>query len=146
MSHATAAAPHAHPLADRLLAAWNSGDVRRIAALYAEDAVVRHPLAPDVIRGRAAVQQLEGGLFSAFSEIDWRIESVVADGRQVAVEFRVTALNSAPLPSPQGMVPATGRRVDLRAASIVRLTDAGLIAEEHRYLDTATMFAQLGLR
>src|SRR5262249_45476153 len=98
------------------------------------------------LKGRAAIRQLESGLFDAFSEIDWRIDAVVVDARRVAVEFHVTALNSAPLPSPQGMIPATGRRVDLRGASILRLDDRGLIAEEHRYRDAATMFAQVGLK
>ncbi len=133
-------------IVSQLLTAWNSGDVRRIAALYSPDIVMHHPLAPQPLVGRAAVEQLEAGLFQAFSGIEWSHTNVVAQGNKVAVEVRVIATNTAPMPGPGGMIPATNRRIDLRIGSFLRLTADGLIAEEHRYFDTGSMFAQLGLK
>jgi len=128
-----------------LLLAWNSGDVRRIVELYAPDAVVHHPFSPAPLRGREAIAALESGLFSAFSDIAWRVESSVEQGQRVAIEFSVAATNTGPLPTPKGAVPATGRRIEVRGASFVTLSPGGAVTEERRYFDVAGMFAQLGL-
>jgi len=128
-----------------LIAAWNSGDVGRIGELYAADAVVRHVLSPTPLRGRKAIVDLEAGMFGAFSDVSWRIEGTVSEGDRLAVEFAVAATNTGPLPTPKGHVPPTGRRIEVRGASVLRLTPDGQIAEEHRHVDMAGMMAQLGL-
>ena len=130
---------------DKLLAAWNSGDVARIGDLYTADGVMHHPLAPAPLSGRAAIVELETPMFAAFSELDWRCVSSVAHGDAVAVEFQVTAHNTAPLQTPKGPVPATNRKIVLRGASMLRLASDGRIAEERRYFDSGSLFVQLGL-
>ena len=128
-----------------LVAAWNSTNLGRISELYAPDAVMQHPMSPAPLRGRKAIIDLESGMFGAFSDVSWRIEGTVAEGDRLAVEFAVAATNTGPLPSPKGAIPATGRRIEVRGASVLRLTPDGQIAEEHRHVDVAGMMAQLGL-
>ena len=132
-------------ISEKLVAAWNTGDITRIAACYSANTKMIHPMVPEPLQGRAAVQQFEGGMFSAFSSIDWRAVSVLHTGDAVAVEFRVTATNTAPMQTPKGPIPATNKTVDLRGVSLLKLDAQGLIAEERRYFDTAAMFVQLGL-
>jgi len=132
-------------ITQNLVDAWNSGDVARIGALYAPDAVMRHVISPATLRGRKAIVDLEAGMFGAFSDVSWRIEGTVAEGDKLAVEFAVAATHTGPLPTPRGPVAPTGRRIEVCGASILRLTTEGQIAEEHRHVDVAGMMAQLGL-
>jgi steroid delta-isomerase-like uncharacterized protein len=129
----------------QLVAAWNSGDVERVASRYARDARMHHPLVPEPLDGRVAIRQFESSMFAAFSDLDWRAECVVRDGDRVAVEFQVRATNTAPLQTPKGPVPATQRRIDLKGLSYCRLNADGEIVEERRYFDSGTLFVQLGL-
>jgi steroid delta-isomerase-like uncharacterized protein len=131
--------------AQRMVEAWNSGNVEKIGEMYATDVQVWHPMVPDVLTGRDAVVQFEGGMFAAFSEIHWEATRVVADGPNVALEFQVEATNSAPIPSPQGMAPATGKRITLRGVSLFTLNVKGEITEERRYFDSGSFFGQLDL-
>lgn len=130
---------------NKLVAAWNSADIKAIAACYAPDVVVHHAIAPEPFKGREAFIQFEGGMFSAFSQIDWKALSVVGTGDALALEFQVTATNTAPMQTPNGAVPATNKRITLKGVSMLKLNARGEIAEERRYMDTASMFRQLGL-
>ncbi|MSQ32807.1 MAG: nuclear transport factor 2 family protein [Dehalococcoidia bacterium] len=125
--------------------AFSKGDVAALGAMYAPDAVAQHPMVPQALKGREAVRQFEGGMFAAFSAITWKASSVAVSGSTVAVEFEIGATNTAPMPGPSGMIPATNRRVELRGASFLQINAQGLIASEHRYFDTAAMMQQLGL-
>lgn len=129
----------------QIVNAWNSGDISAIASLYAQDAVMHHPLQPQPLTGREAIRQLESGMFAAFSDIDWSATSVVGTGEALALEFKVCATNSKPMPTPKGPIPATNRRIELKGVSLIKLNKKGEIAEERRYFDSSSLFAQLGL-
>jgi hypothetical protein len=74
----------------------------------------------------------------------------LAFGRQLfgddaaATEVTFTGTHTGPLPTPNGPVPPTGRRVSLRSVSILRV-EAGLVASERVYLDQLELVTQLGL-
>jgi uncharacterized protein (TIGR02246 family) len=126
-----------------LVSAWNSGDIRRIGQVYAEDARLVHPMAPMPLEGRAAIEQFEGGMFAAFSAIEWKAIEAFGSGDRVAVEWQVSATHTAEMPTPNGPLPATGRRIVIRGESNVRVRPDGRLAEERRFLDGAALFAQL---
>ena len=128
---------------EALTTAWNSGDIDRIAARYADDAVLDHVLFPEPLHGRAAIAQAEGGMFAAFSDIDWRVVNVVGEGESFALEWVVKATHTGAMPTPEGPLAPTGRRITVRGSSHMRVRPNGTIASEHRYLDGAGMFAQL---
>lgn len=133
-------------LTDKLMKAYNSADVAALADCYAPDAVQQHPFFPGGNQGRDAIQAAEGGMFAAFSDIDWQLVRTIGDGDWGAIETVVSATNTAPMPTPDGnVIPATDKRVTIPLVNVVRLDRAGLIAEEHRYMDVAGMMAQLGL-
>ena len=133
-------------LADRIAEAFNRADPAAFAACFAEDAVQHHPFFPQPNVGRDAVLRAESGMFESFDQITFKAERVIDGDPWAALEFRVSARHSAPLPMPDGnSVPATGRTVDLQLASVVRIDANGLIAEEHRYMDNLSFLRQLGL-
>ena len=132
-------------LGKKMTAAWNSGNIERIGDTYAATAVMHHPLVPAPLQGRDAIKGFEGGMFSAFSELDWRCVSLVGSGPDYALEFQVTARNTSPLQTPKGPVPATHHKVTIKGVSLVKLDGDGRILEERRYFDSGSMFVQLGL-
>ena len=132
-------------LTDKIDKAFNSGDVEALADCYAENATQVHPFFPAPNQGRDAIRAAEGGIFASFSDIDWQLQRTIEQGEWGVVEFVVSATNTADLPTPGGVVPATNKRITLAIANVVRLDENGLIAEEHRYFDVAGMMGQLGL-
>jgi steroid delta-isomerase-like uncharacterized protein len=133
-------------LTDKLVKAFNSGDVDALADCYAVDATQQHPFFPAGNQGRDAIRQSEGGIFAAFSDIDWQPQRCVEGDDWGAIEATVSATNTSDMPLPDGNVlPATNKRITIPIAMFVRLDDDGVIAEEHRYLDVAGMMGQLGL-
>jgi hypothetical protein len=71
--------------------------------------------------------------------------TIFEKGDRAAGEIRMTGTNSGPLATPMGEVPATGKRIDMRAALVGRINAENLIVEERRYHDTGTLMRQLGL-
>ena len=133
-------------LAQRIIDAFNTGDVDAFAACFAPDAVQVHPFFPEPLRGREAIRAAEGALFAAFEHISMDVSNVVEAGNQVAMELAVTATNTKPLPLPDGTkMPATGKTVQLTMSAFLTLDHAGQIVEAHRYQDNLAFMRQLGI-
>jgi steroid delta-isomerase-like uncharacterized protein len=129
---------------ESLIAALEARDGQAFAALYADDAKLTHPLAPEPLRGRNAIRASEEALFAAFSDIGVEVKSVVASGRDVAVELVLTATNTGPLDVRAGEpLAATNRRIEVPSAWFFTLDDDGRIASERDYLDAAGFMRQL---
>ncbi len=121
-------------------------DFAGLANLYNETAVVVQPFFPEGLKGREAIRQAEQQISDSFTDIEVRVERVVADGRVVAAEMVCSAKNSAALKMPNGTeVPATNKRIQVRVHTFLEIDEKGLIVEEHRLLDVANMMQQLGL-
>ena len=133
-------------VAQKLVGAIEKADAEALAALFADDAVLRHPLSPEPIRGKAAIAASEQALFDAFSDIEVEVLRVVAEAADVVVEVVMRATNTGPLDVGAGeSLPPTRRRIELPSVWLLKLGGDGRIAEERDYLDTASFFRQLGL-
>jgi steroid delta-isomerase-like uncharacterized protein len=129
-----------------LAAAVERRDAAALSELFADQAVLHHPLSPEPVEGKAAIVASEQALFDAFSEIEVEVARVVADANDVAVEVVLRATNTGPLDiGGEEPLPPTGRRIELSSVWLLRLDADGKIAEERDYLDTAAFFRQLGL-
>ena len=71
-------------------------------------------------------------------------ETVTEEGNRVVVEGRYTGTHTGPLMSPQGEVPATGRKLDLPYADVFEV-EAGRIVRHRTYYDQMDFAQQLGL-
>lgn len=132
-------------VAEQLVHAVQSREVEAVTELFADDAVLLHPLSPEPIQGKAAIGASEQALFDAFSDIDVETLRVVAEGDDVGVELILRATNTGPLDAGAELLPATGRRIELPSVWFLRLGTDRRIVEERDYLDTASFFRQLGL-
>ncbi len=119
--------------------------IETFASLYAHDALLHVPLAPEPLKGRKAIQQYEGAIYAAFPGARITVRSFFPGIDAVAVEWDYTGKNSGPLTGPAGQVAATNRVATIHVASFLRYDADGLIAEEHRYYDSHSLMRQLGL-
>lgn len=136
-------ATHAHTLSinDATYRAWNAHDPDAVAAVFAEDAVLREAGRPDETRGRAAIRDRAALLLRAFS--DFRLErlALVVEGDAHADRWIMTGTHDGDL---WGIAP-TGRRVRIEGATFTRLGTDGLVVEDVHFTDLAGLMTQLGL-
>jgi predicted ester cyclase len=81
---------------------------------------------------------------AAFPDITHTVRTAVSDGDRVMVELEIAGTHKAPLVSPDGEIPPTGRRVVFGAANSLRF-EGDKIALMHVYFDQVGFMAQLGL-
>jgi steroid delta-isomerase-like uncharacterized protein len=98
-----------------------------------------------VFHGREGLMAFMGTFRNAFPDIQLRHVNVVESGDQVTVEATWTGTHTGPLSTPQGDIPATGRRVTKgRICEVFRIQN-GRLASITNYQDVGTWMRELGL-
>ena len=94
---------------DATYVAWNAHDPDAVAAVFAEDAVLREAGRPDEVRGRAAIRERAAMLLRGFS--DFRLErlTLVIDGDAHADRWVMTGTHDGEL---YGIAPTGRPRAD----------------------------------
>ncbi len=93
------------------------------------------------IRGHDAIRAFFSELFAAFPDFEMVIDKVIADETSAAVQWHATGtFTGGPF---QGISP-TGRRVELRGADVMQISD-GLIQHNTIYYDGAAFARQIGM-
>lgn len=125
--------------------AWNANDFERARAV----------LAPDFTATEVGTGQTYGGADGLRHEFDlWRaalpdgridVTTVVASGEHVVIESVVRGTHDGPFATKDGLIPASGRSIELPMCTIVRVKDNQYCANRH-YFDSDALFVQLGAR
>jgi steroid delta-isomerase-like uncharacterized protein len=128
---------------DAWINAFNAHDEAAIRAATADDCVFEGPggvrlEGGDAVTGYAMVW------LNAFSDAQLVVDTVAVDGDWVAHTGVFKGTHDGTLASPDGDVPATGRRLEGRCSQFVRFQD-GRSVEEHLYFDQMDIVSQLGL-
>jgi steroid delta-isomerase-like uncharacterized protein len=126
------------------LAAFNRGDVDRLASLYAERTEFTNPFSTGPLTTRDEVRAFVEPMFRAYTGLHAEAEAPVCDGRRLATRLTITGTHSGELSGPRGMIAATGRQVTLRTAEFMEVDGRGLIVRHERVFDSAAVFDQLG--
>jgi steroid delta-isomerase-like uncharacterized protein len=132
----------ARHISDRYTEAINAHDAAAIGALYADDGVFKEPAGE--FRGREAIVQYWERLFAAFPDLSGRDEFKAESGDTAINEWTFSGTNSAPLETPEGVIPATGKRVTFRGCDALTVRE-GRIRSHRAYYDQLQMMTQLGL-
>jgi len=130
------------PLLEEWAAAWSSGDPDRVAALFTDDAIFEEAIEGGMVtHGTEDLRAyLADFVFAAFPDLRVELTSGFVSDGWAAAEWRQTATHTGDLPD----VPATGRSVSWRAASILEL-EGDKIRRESEYFDLYSILLQLGL-
>jgi steroid delta-isomerase-like uncharacterized protein len=81
---------------------------------------------------------------AAFPDSRMVVEHTLDGGDEVFVEGRFRGTQTGPMETPQGTIPATGKKIDLRFGDYFKAA-GGLITDHRTYWDQAEMATQLGL-
>jgi steroid delta-isomerase-like uncharacterized protein len=125
----------------------NHGDLAVVDEIYADGYVLDAPVRTDgSVRGHGATIGREDlkrrvNLFrTAFPDIHFAIDNLIAEGEQVAVQYRFAGTHSGVF----GELQPTGRRISITGILIAALAD-GRIASAVSVFDSGDMMRQLGM-
>jgi len=117
----------------------NEGQLERADDLVAVDFVELDPL-PGQQQGREGLKQVISAFRTAFPDIRWVIEEMVAEGDKVFSRFTWHGTHRGEFFG----VPATGRQISVKGMVVDRVV-AGKTAESRLLMDGLRMMSQLGV-
>ena len=123
---------------------WDRRDPDRGATVIPEDCQFE-----DVARGELQIgpEAYKADYYrwrEAFPDGECKVEKVFVDGDWAVVEFVNRGTHTGPLRSSLGTFEPTGRKVEVRYCSVMRVED-GKVVEGRDYYDSSTFLRQLGL-
>jgi len=117
----------------------NQGRLERADELVALDFVELDPL-PGQQPGREGLKQVIAAFRTAFPDIDWVIEEMVAEGDKVFSRFTWNGTHRGEFFG----VPATGKQITVKGAVIDRVLN-GQMVDSRILMDGLGMMTQLGV-
>jgi steroid delta-isomerase-like uncharacterized protein len=129
--------------ARELIESFSAGDWARFRATIAPDIVYEETGTGRRVEGADAYIALCQGWREAFPDAHGTIERAVAHGPAVAQEVTWEGTQAGPLATASGTIPASGRRIAVRATLWYTMRDGRATAIRH-HLDVLTMLGQLG--
>jgi steroid delta-isomerase-like uncharacterized protein len=121
--------------------AWNAHDADRVAACYAEDAVLYDVGQPNPLRGRSAIRDSVAGYLAAFSDFHADVGVPIVSGNRAAQEWKVTGTNDGEL---MGIAP-TGKHAVTYGCGTAEFGEDGLVHRAGNYWNAAALMQQLGV-
>jgi steroid delta-isomerase-like uncharacterized protein len=131
-------------VARRGVEAFNAGDWGALSADLTNSSVYDEPATGRRLTGISGIMEANKGWKSAFPDAKGTITSSIASGNTAVLEITWQGTHSGNLLTPTGSIPATGRRVTIRAVQVVEVENGKAKANRH-YFDLAGMMAQLGV-
>lgn len=123
-------------------AAVDAHDVNRTLTCYRPDAHITAPGAE--LHGTDQIGAWYQVFITGFPDIHHEILGTIEDSGSSAAQVRVTGTHTGPLPSPNGDIVPTGKRLDLEYVVVSRFDNARIKGEKY-YWDNQTFLTQLGL-
>jgi steroid delta-isomerase-like uncharacterized protein len=140
--------PDPAAIATAYVSMWNERDDAAIPRLVSETFVMYDPAVPEAgvsgpkgeAHGRAGLGEFMELLTRAFPDFEITVLDMLSGEDLAMYEVRLTMTHEGPL----GGLPPTGRQVDVRGVSVLRLED-GLIEEHRFHTNMQDSAEQLGL-
>jgi steroid delta-isomerase-like uncharacterized protein len=130
-------------IAREQIEAFNAGDWDRFEATMAPDCVYDEPGTQRHVEGTDAILDINRSWRETFPDAHGTVERAVAANGTVTLEITWEGTQEGPLPTPDGELPPSHRRVNVKAAQVFDV-EGDKIKEAHHYFDMAGMLQQLG--
>jgi steroid delta-isomerase-like uncharacterized protein len=123
--------------------AFASGDWERLRAGLASDSRYDELGTQRKIEGPEQIVELFKGWKQAFPDAVGTVTSACASGDKAVLEVTWKGTHTGPLTTPDGTIPASGKRQETPAA-IVFTFEGDKIKESRHYFDSMTLLKQIG--
>ncbi|MDU8942667.1 ester cyclase [Ovoidimarina sediminis] len=123
---------------------WDMRDPERGMAVIADDCRFEDVARGEAQPGPAAYKADYERWRTAFPDGEVKVTNVIVDGDWAVVEFLNRGTQTGPLQSSLGTFPPSGKRMEARYCSVMRVEN-GKVVEGRDYYDSATVARQLGL-
>ena len=125
------------------ITAYNQKDWNAVANILASSCVYDEIATHRRIQGISDIETAWRGWATALPDSNASFDNVSASGNTVTLELTWRGTHNGPLQTPTGALPASGRKIEIRACQVVDVADGKVQAVRH-YFDMATMLQQLG--
>ena len=119
---------------------WNAHDPERYVKLLDEKHVFESDAIPESMTGREAGRQFMKTYISAFPDLHFQIDQMLASGNFVVTRWTATGTHRRPLMR----IPATNRRTITRGCTVAEIRN-GKVVHDWIYWDTGNLLKQLGV-
>jgi steroid delta-isomerase-like uncharacterized protein len=123
---------------------WDLRDPDRGATVIAEECHFEDVARGEVLSGPEAYKRDYRRWRDAFPDGEVKITNVIVQGEWAVVEFVNKGTQTGTLHSSLGEFPPTGRAMEVRYCSVMKVED-GKVVEGRDYYDSASIARQLGL-
>ena len=123
---------------------WDLRDPERGAAVIADDCHFEDVARGELLKGPEAYKADYHRWRTAFPDGECKVARVIVQDDWAVVEFVNRGTQTGPLHSSLGEFPPTGRSMEVRYCSVMRVSD-GKVVEGRDYYDSSTIARQLGL-
>jgi steroid delta-isomerase-like uncharacterized protein len=124
--------------------AFNKRDIDKNLSLVTDDVKWTNIPFNVTHTGRSGIRDFLGGWTTAMPDCKVEVLNVFASDDWTVGEFIGRGTHTGPLVGPQGTIPATQKKLELKFCEIFKIKN-GQIAEARVYFDAATMLRQLGV-
>jgi steroid delta-isomerase-like uncharacterized protein len=130
--------------AKALFLAYNDKNWTAIRAGITPDFVYEEVATARKAQGADEVLAAWQGWATALPDSRATFHNELASGNMVVLEHTWNGTHSGPLEMPTGTIPATGKRIELRACAVMEMAGDKVRLQRH-YFDMATLLRQLGV-
>jgi steroid delta-isomerase-like uncharacterized protein len=123
---------------------WDMRDPDRGAAIIAQDCQFEDVARGEMQPGPDAYKHDYYRWREAFPDGEVKVTNVIVQGNWAVVEFINRGTQTGPLRSSLGTFPPSGRSMEIRYCSVMRVA-GGMVVEGRDYYDSASIARQLGL-
>lgn len=123
---------------------WDQRDPERGAAVIDADCRFEDMARSELLAGPEGYRRDYRRWREAFPDGEVKIVNVIVQGDWAVIEFVNRGTQTGPLRSSLGRFAPSGRRMEARYCSVMRVAD-GLVVEGRDYYDSASIARQLGL-
>jgi len=132
-------------VADKIIETMKLSDPVAVTNLYAPDAVMIQADLSTPLRGREALLEYYKAMYKAMPDFKSDLSVVAFSADTIVFEVVGDGTFTAPLATPEGEVPPTGKKISFKAAFFAKISPDGLIAEDRTYFDNLAFMKQLGV-
>ena len=118
---------------------WNNQNAALIDQLFTPD-FYQHETGPETVTNREALKPFHAAYLTAFPDLHFTIEDLIAEGDRVTWRFKATGTHKGPLMG----APASGKTATVTGIIIFRFEDSRM-AEAWLNLDVLGMLQQVGI-